>query len=110
MALPDPKSHRISLDDAAAQARRHRGGPPTRGVAGGDPHKGGLFLRAELDQLLAQPGCAGLRFYYGRKDDGQDTLILVGVDEKGNDMENGVLLEDHFLCPPICGTANALNS
>src|SRR5688500_2552441 len=100
MALPDPKSHRISLDEAAAQTKRGRGGQ----------HKGGMFLRAELDQLLAQPGCAGLRFYYGRKTDGQDTVILVGVDEKGDDMEQGVLLEDHFLCPPWCGSANALNS
>ena len=100
MALPDPKNHRISLDEAAAQAKRRRGGP----------HKGGMFLRPELDQLLAQPGCAGLRFYYGRKADGQDTLILVGVDEKGDDMEQGVLLEDHFLCPPWCGSANALNT
>ena len=100
MALPDPKSHRISLEDAAAQTRRSRGGP----------HKGGMFLRAELDQLLAQPGCAGLRFYYGRKTDGQETVILVGVDEKGDDMLQGVLMEEHFLCPPICGAANALNS
>jgi hypothetical protein len=100
MALPDPKSHRISLDEAAAQSRRSRDGQ----------HKGGLFLRAELDQLLAQPGCAGLRYYYGRKADGQDTLILVGVDEKGNDMEQGVLLEESFLCPPICGTTNVLNA
>ena len=100
MALPDPKSHRISLEDAAAQTRRSRGGP----------HKGGMFLRAELDQVLAQPGCAGLRYYYGRKADGQDSLILVGVDEKGNDMEQGVLLEESFLCPPICGTTNVLNA
>jgi len=100
MALPDPKSHRISLDEAAAQARRHRDGQ----------HKGGMFHRAELDQLLGQPGCAGLRFYYGRKADGQDTVILVGVDEKGNDMEQGVLLEEHFLCPPWCGSANSLNT
>lgn len=100
MALPDPKSHRISLDEAAAQTKRGRSGQ----------HKGGMFLRAELDQLLAQPGCVGLRFYYGRKTDGQDTVILVGVDEKGDDMVQGVLMEEHFLCPPICGTANALNS
>ena len=100
MALPDPKSHRISLEDAAAQTRRGRGGS----------QKGGLFLRAELDQLLAQPGCAGLRFYYGRKADGQDTVILVGVDEKGDDMEQGVLMEEHFLCPPWCGSANSLNT
>jgi hypothetical protein len=100
MALPDPRSHRISLEEASAQTRRRREGQ----------HKGGMFLRTELDQLLAQPGCAGLRFYYGRKANGQETLVLVGVDEKGNDLEQGVLLEDHFLCPPICGAANALNS
>jgi hypothetical protein len=109
MALPDPKSHRISLDEAAAQARRHRG-PPSGGPPSGNPHKGGLFLRAELDQLLAQPGCAGLRYYYGRKSEGEDTLILVGVDKEGNDMTEGVLLEESFLCPPICGTANVLNA
>jgi len=32
------------------------------------------------------------------------------VDEKGNDMEQGVLLEDHFLCPPWCGSVNPLNT
>jgi hypothetical protein len=100
MALPDPKSHRISLDEAAAQARRSRDGQ----------HKGGLFLRAELDQLLAQTGCAGLRFYYGRKTEGEDTLILIGVDKEGNDMTQGIMLEESFLCPPWCGTANPLNS
>jgi hypothetical protein len=100
MPLPDPKSHRISLDEAAAQARRGRGGP----------HKGGMFLRAELDQLLAQPGCAGLRYYYGRKGDGQDSLILIGVDKEGNDMTQGIMLEESFLCPPWCGAANSLNS
>lgn len=100
MALPDPKSHRIALAEAAAQARRFPKGQ----------HKGGLFLRKELDELLAQSGCAGLRFYYGRKADGQDSLILVGVDNEGNDMVQGVVLEDHFLCPPLCGNANALNS
>ena len=100
MALPDPKSHRISLDEAAAQIKRGRGGP----------QKGGMFLRAELDQLLAQPGCSGLRYYYGRNAGGQETLILVGVDEKGNDMEQGVLLEESFLCPPICGATKALNA
>ena len=100
MALPDPKSHRISLDEAAAQARRHRDGQ----------HKGGMFLRAELDQLLAQVGCAGLRFYYGRKAEGQDTLILVGVDEKGNDMEQGVLLEEISSVRPFAARRMSLNA
>jgi len=100
MALPDPKGHRISLDEAIAQAKRFRAGM----------NKGGLFLRKELDDLLAQPGCAALRFYYGRKEDGTDTLILVGSDGKGNDMTAGVVLEDHFLCPPFCNETSALHS
>lgn len=100
MALPTPKGHRIPLDEAIAQAKRYREGM----------HKGGLFLRKEVDELLAQPGCAALRFYYGRREDGADTLILVGSDEKGNDMTNGVVLDIHFTCPPFCNDTSPLNS
>ncbi len=100
MALPEPKGHRIPLSEAVEQAKRYRN----------SMHKGGLFLRKEIDELLAQPRCAALRFYYGRKEDGADTLILVGVDRKGNDMVNGVLLNGHYPCPPICGDENELNS
>lgn len=100
MSLPSPKGHRIPLDEAAEQTKRYRD----------SMSKGGLFLRAELDDLLAQPGCSALRFYYGRDKDGQDSLILVGVDKEGNDIVNGVLMELHFPCPPICGDGNALNS
>ena len=69
MPLPSPKGHRIPLSEAAEQTKRYRD----------SMSKGGLFLRGELDDLLAQPGCSGLRFYYGRDKDGKDTLILLGV-------------------------------
>jgi hypothetical protein len=100
MALPSPKGHRIPLDVAIAQTKRFRA----------SLHTGGLFLRKELDELLAQPGCAALRFYYGRTADGVDTLVLVGSDEKGNDITSGVVLEDHFLCPPFCNESSPLHS
>lgn len=100
MPLPSPKSHRIALSAAADQVRS----------AAKREQKGGLFLRKELDELLAQPNCAGLRYYYGRNEKGEDTLILVGVDKDGNDQLQGVVMEDCFLCPPFCGTANSLNS
>jgi hypothetical protein len=100
MALPPPKGHGIPLNDAAAQTKRAQDGGS----------KGGLFLRKELDDLLAQPGCAGVRFYYGLDASGQDTLILVGVDQNGNDMVNGVLMDSHYPCPPYCGDGNSLNS
>ena len=100
MALPSPKGHRIPLEEAVAQAKRFRAGLC----------KGGLFLRKEVDELLAQPGCAALRFYYGRAQDGSDTLILVGSDEKGNDMTSGAVLDTHFPCPPFCNDGSPLNS
>ena len=96
--------HRITLRQAAALTRRHRewAGPATE--------KGGMFTRELLDRLLAQPGCLALRYYHGRHADGRYAMVLVGVDAKGNDMERGVLLENHFPCPPICGGDGELNS
>lgn len=99
MALPSPQGHRIPLTEAVEQTKRHRSSMTI----------GGMFLRPELDELLAQPGCSALRFYYGRDKEGQDTLILVGVDKDGNDMVNGMLLDFHFPCPPVCADKNALN-
>ena len=100
MALPEPKGHKIPLSDAAAQTKRSRE----------SGHKGGMFLRKELDELLAQPGCSAVRYYYGLDANGLDSLILVGVDKDGNDMVNGVLIDGHYPCPPFCGDGNTLNS
>ena len=75
MPLPNPKSHRITLADAVAHAKRFR--------EGGATQLGGLFLRKDIDDLLAQKGCAGLRFYHGRTADGGPALVLVGVDADG---------------------------
>ena len=60
---------------------------------------GGYVLgRNIIDQILAQPGCMGMRFYYGLNEEGQKTLVYVGVDADGKDllkrtvvMENGSL-------------------
>jgi len=100
MALPPPRSHRITLAEAAEQTGRR----PNKAL------KGGMFLRKDLDDLLAQPGCSGLRFYYGQDKSGASSLILVGVDADGNDMEDGVLMDVHYPCPPVCGDANSLNT
>ncbi len=102
--LPKDHDHRISLPDAAAQAKAHRQGGPSRS---GDS---GAFLAKPVLELLAQPGCAGLRYYKGRSKAGEDSMILVGVDEAGNDMTGGVLLNVPLKCPPWCGDENALNS
>ncbi|NOT06658.1 MAG: hypothetical protein HOP28_00475 [Gemmatimonadales bacterium] len=90
--LPPSKDHRISLPEAAELTRRYRDGTI----------RGGMLWRKDLDALLAQPGCAGLRIYLGRHADGRDTFVLTGVNAEGHNMEEGVLLEDLFPCPPYC--------
>ena len=48
-----------------------------------------------LDQLLSQPGCAGLRLFNGLDENGQVSLVYVGVDVKGHPItEYTVIRED----------------
>jgi hypothetical protein len=42
--------------------------------------------RVIIDRILAQPGCVGMRFYYGLNEDGNKTLVYVGVDAEGKDI------------------------
>ena len=37
-----------------------------------------------IDQILAQPGCAGLRIFKAISEEGNQTLVYAGVDVKGN--------------------------
>ena len=36
-----------------------------------------------IDQILAQPGCVGLRFYNAYNEIGEKTLVYVGLNEEG---------------------------
>lgn len=39
-----------------------------------------------LEQILAQPGCVGMRFYNAYNEAGEKTLVYVGVDAQGADI------------------------
>jgi hypothetical protein len=99
----DPKvDHRIKLAEAVEHTKRHRGGGTHRTT------DSGAFNAKAVQALLAQPGCVGMRFYHGRSERGESNLVLVGVDAKGNNMVNGMLLEGHFPCPPYCADEDVL--
>ena len=42
--------------------------------------------RTILEQVLAQPGCVGIRFYNAYNEAGEKTLVYVGVNTTGSDM------------------------
>ena len=68
------------------------------------------FTRVAFERILAQEGCCGIRSYYAQKEDGTITLVMVGVDQVGNDMDDGELAEEAWPCPPICPNYSAMDS
>ncbi|GAB3580223.1 hypothetical protein GCM10027345_21380 [Hymenobacter daeguensis] len=67
--------------------------------------------REILEQLLAQPGCMGIRIYYGLNG-ATPTLVLVGADQEENDqLGDGFIVADELKgCPDCCSQPNELNS
>jgi hypothetical protein len=102
VALP-AREHRISLTGAAALTKAYRDAQVS-------DVKAGAIAKDQLLQLLNQSGCVGMRIYLGREPDGTPTVVLAGMDASDNDMTKGVILEQWWPCPPLCGAANSLNS
>lgn len=70
------------------------------------------FYGSEIfKQILAQPGCVGIRIYFATDDNGAQQNVLVGVDAAGNNIwdldstkpgEGGLVADEGVWCPPIC--------
>ena len=103
MPLPPPRDHIVTLSAAADSTKRYRD------QAGPTAPRAGLFHRAAIDAILAQPGCVAVRTYYGRGTGGEPELVVVGVDGNGNDLTGGAIADIIFPCPPFCGAANPLS-
>ena len=71
--------------------------------------KGGFFGRKILLAILNQPNCVGIRYYHSLDAKSQPTLVLVGEDQNGTILSDGILGEEGPLCPPWCGVANPLD-
>jgi hypothetical protein len=104
--FPHEKSHKITLAEAKEMCRGHR--------ASEGKGKGYLracaFGRPVLDEILSQPGCAGVRVYLGRNKEGETTLLAVGIDDSGADLVNGTIANDAWPCPPFCPDGDTLDS
>lgn len=47
-----------------------------------------------IDQILAEPGCVGMRYYNALNEAGQKTLVYVGVDAAGKDIIEKVIVQE----------------
>ena len=72
----------------------------------------------QIEKILAQPGCIGIRTFYAINEIGIRTLIFVGVDKDGNNIieipgekyksiapTKAVMIKGSYFCPPYCGGA-----
>jgi hypothetical protein len=74
-------------------------------------NKAHFFGHEIIKEILSLEGCVGIRMYYALDDSGDRQIILVGVDEKGNNIipnasgrtaEEGVTADASYPCPTYC--------
>jgi hypothetical protein len=71
--------------------------------------KAHLAGKEKLIELLYQPNCVAARIYNGANPEtGVMNLVVIGVDDKGNDMAAGLILERFGVCPPWCDVRSPL--
>jgi hypothetical protein len=103
MAFTGNEDHDFPLDTASAWTKNYRNANPGQ-------VKGHYFGKADIEAILSQANCVGIRIYYANDDAGAKQLIVVGVLANEDDLYNGMIAERSIKCPPVCGVNNPLNS
>ncbi len=105
MAFTGNEGAPIDAEIAGDWTRRYR----TKNPGATEGH---FFGRVILEQLLAESGSEGIRFYYGLTPDGARQLLAVAADAEQNDMldKNCIVADDAMAVPPHGSTPNVLNS
>lgn len=99
------KDHEITINVAANLTANYRAAQTEDVYV-----KAQFFGKDALQAMLNESNSQGIRMYYGLSDLGVPRLVLVGVDQYGNDMCDGIVLDRGLECPPECSEENSLNS
>lgn len=93
----------ISSEEAKTMITRFLEGKPQGTVQS-------IFLgKNNINQILSQANCAGLRIYFGQDANGAPQLILVGADGDMNDQVSGKILDRGIPCPTFCPPGTKLH-
>ena len=103
MAFDGNEGRPITLGQAKRWTKRYRDENP--GAV-----KAHFYGCERIQALLNEPGCKGIRIYYGIDDEGKKKLVLVGAKRDQNNIlptesgkdENGQILDDGRDCPDYC--------
>lgn len=58
-----------------------------------DSYKSVIVGREIISEILAQPGCAGIRFFDAINEEGRKTMVYVGVDASGKTMVEKIVVD-----------------
>jgi hypothetical protein len=103
MALNQNSGEVISLGEAQELIRAFQTNYPN--------DKKAFFVGSNHYQaILDQEGCIGVRIYNAYDEVNQTkTVVLIGVDDKDNDMKTGIIVDRAVICPPHCSIINILD-
>lgn len=71
--------------------------------------KAHFFGNIIINDILSQANCIGMRLYNAIDDNNQPQILLVGVDNNGNDMTDGIIADMSHPCPTECGVNTVLS-
>lgn len=91
----------ISLEHGAKMVKNHFEQNPDDAIA----H---FMGKNQVEAILSQEGCVGLRIYQGVNELGVNTVIFAGVDKAGNNIlasnsgGKDIIMGGTKVCPPYC--------
>lgn len=75
-----------------------------------DAIKGYLVSATNIQMILEQTNCTGIRIYNGYDEaTGNITPVIVGTDANNNDICSGVIMDKALPCPSFCDTSSSLS-
>ncbi|MFZ1729800.1 MAG: hypothetical protein WBQ23_03340 [Bacteroidota bacterium] len=98
------EDHTIALEEASELTRNYRK------AAGQGAVKGRFFSRTAIEQILMQEETVGIRYYYGLDADNRPQMVMVGVDEFGQDLAEGFVFGNALPISRFHEDCNALNT
>lgn len=96
------EGEKITLQEAVNFTENYRKGEKAGAI------KAEFFGEEFLSKILLQENCVGIRFYFGKHDNGNLNIVAVGCDKNGEDLYDGIILEMGEPCPPHCASNSPL--
>lgn len=92
----------ITIEEAVKYTKKYKDSEGASAI------KAEFFGKNSLSEILNQENCVGIRFYFGKQENGNLNIVAVGCGADGEDQYEGIILEKAEPCPPFCSKNSPL--